>query len=174
MNKETNHFGYRLWRYEGEQGELIPLLQSAQDHFGYIPRHAIEYISSVTHIPEAQIYGVVTFYEQFRLAPMGKYVIRVCVGTACHVAEAKTIVDTLEDILAIEVGGTTQDGIFSLFTVSCLGCCSLAPVMMINGDTYGGVAPTKVRKIIKKIQREEKDESTAKVSTKENVLEKGA
>ena len=161
MKETLNQFSYRLWRYEGEAGELIPLLQSAQDHFGYIPRHAIQYISSVTNIPQSQIYGVITFYSQFRLTPMGKYVIRVCVGTACHVSRSKMLVDTLQDVLGIEVGDTTEDGIFSLFTVSCIGCCSLAPVIMINDETYGNLTPNKTRKIIKKIWREEKKKATA-------------
>ena len=155
-----NQFSYRLWRYDGEPGELIPLLQSAQDHFGYIPRHAIKYIASVTNISESQIYGVITFYSQFRLLPMGKNIIRVCVGTACHVSNSKMIVETLRDILGIEVGETTQDGLFSLFTVSCLGCCSLAPVIMVNDDTYGGLTPNKIRKTIKQIQRKEKAQAS--------------
>ena len=157
----TNSFSYRLWRYEGEPGELIPLLQSAQDYFGYIPRHAIKYISSATNIPESQIYGVITFYSQFRLSPMGKNIIKICVGTACHVSGSKLIVNALEDILGIEVGDTTSDGMFSLFTVACLGCCSLAPVMMINEDTYGNLTSNAARKIIKKIQREAKQKVKA-------------
>mgnify|MGYP000843943477 FL=1 len=156
MVEPKEQFAYRLWRYEGAKGELIPFLQSAQDHFGYIPRHAIQYISSVTSIPESQIYGVITFYSQFRLAPMGKNVIKICVGTACHVSGAKRIVDTVQDVLGIEVGDTTKDHLFSLFTVACLGCCSLAPVMMINEETYGALTPNKVRKIIKEIQRKAK------------------
>ncbi len=90
---KQENFNYRLWRYDGAPGELIPLLQSAQEHFGYIPRRAINYIAGVTAIPESDIYGVITFYSQFRLQPMGKYLIRVCVGTACHVSGAKLIRD---------------------------------------------------------------------------------
>lgn len=151
--QDANQFSYRLWRYEGEPGELIPLLQSAQDHYGYIPRHAIKHIANVINVPESQIYGVITFYSQFRLSPMGKNVIKVCVGTACHVSGAKLIVDTLQDELGVEVGETTSDGLFSLFTVACLGCCSLSPVMMINDQTYGNLDPSQARKIVKKIQR---------------------
>ncbi len=83
---QKESFSYRLWRYDGAPGELIPLLQSAQEHFGYIPRRAITYISGATGIPESDIYGVITFYSQFRLKPMGKFVIRACAGTACHVS----------------------------------------------------------------------------------------
>jgi NADH-quinone oxidoreductase subunit E len=150
-----DNFSYRLWRYDGEPGELIPLLQSAQDHFGYIPRRAISYISGVTGIPESDIYGVITFYSQFRLQPMGKYVIRACAGTACHVSGSKTIIETIEDELGIEVGGTTEDGLFTFQTVACIGCCSLAPVIMINDDTHGRLTPSSLRKLLRKYKREE-------------------
>jgi len=155
IQKEEN-FSYRLWRYDGAPGELIPLLQSAQDHFGYIPRKAISYISGVTGIPESDIYGVITFYSQFRLRPMGKYVIKACAGTACHVSDSKTIIETIEDELGIEVGGTTEDGLFTLNTVACIGCCSLAPVIMINDDTHGRLTPASLRKLLRSYKRREK------------------
>jgi NADH-quinone oxidoreductase subunit E len=154
-NRDTD-FTYRLWRYDGAPGELIPLLQSAQDHFGYIPRRAIKTISAVTNIPESNVYGVITFYNQFRLQPMGEHMIKLCVGTACHVSGSKLLVETIQDELGIEVGGTTDDGIFTLFTVACLGCCSLAPVMMIDEDTHGRLAPASVRKILRGIRRQAK------------------
>ena len=146
-------FSYRLWRYNGAPGELIPLLQSAQEHFGYIPRRAINYISGVTGIPESDIYGVITFYSQFRLRPMGKYVIRACAGTACHVSGAKMIIETIEDELGIEVGDTSEDGMFTLNTVACIGCCSLAPVIMINDETYGRLTPASLRKLLRRYIR---------------------
>jgi len=149
-------FNYRLWRYDGAPGELIPLLQSAQDHFGYIPRRAIRYIAGVTGIPESEVYGVITFYSQFRLQPMGKYVIKACDGTACHVQNSRTIIDTIEDELGIEVGGTTGDGLFTLSTVACIGCCSLAPVIMINDDTHGLLTPQSVRKLLREYRRRER------------------
>ena len=155
VRKEDN-FSYRLWRYDGAPGELIPLLQSAQDHFGYIPRKAISYISGVTGIPESDIYGVITFYSQFRLRPMGKYVIKACAGTACHVSNSKIIIDTIEDELGIEVGGTSEDGLFTLNTVACIGCCSLAPVIMINDDTHGRLTPASLRKLLRSYKRREK------------------
>jgi NADH-quinone oxidoreductase subunit E len=147
-------FATRLWRYDGAPGELIPLLQSAQEHFGYIPRAAIAHIAGVTGIPESTVYGVITFYNQFRLQPMGRHLIRTCVGTACHVANARSINDTIRDELGIEVGGTTPDGLFTHVTVACLGCCSLAPVMMVDEDTHGKLTPTAVRKILRKLRRE--------------------
>lgn len=153
--REEN-FNYRLWRYDGAPGELIPLLQSAQDHFGYVPRKAINYIAGVTGVPESEVYGVITFYSQFRLQPMGKNVIRACDGTACHVSGSRMIIDTIEDELGIEVGGTTEDGIFTLNTVACIGCCSLAPVIMINDDTHGQLTPASVRKLLREVRRKEK------------------
>ena len=153
-------FSYRLWRHDGTPGELIPLLQSAQEHFGYIPRRAIRYISEVTKTPESKIYGVITFYSQFRLQPMGKNVIRMCTGTACHVANSGILVDTLQDELDIEVGETTKDGAFTLFSVACIGCCSLAPVMMVNDETYGNLTPADVRRTIRKLRREENKKAT--------------
>lgn len=161
-----DNFSYRLWKYDGAPGELIPLLQSAQEHFGYIPRRAINYIAGVTGIPESEIYGVITFYSQFRLLPMGKYVIRVCAGTACHVSGAKLIRETIEDELGIEVGDTTEDGLFTLNTVACIGCCSLAPVIMINNDTHGRLTPASARKIIRNYRKKsaEKTDSVAGAS----------
>jgi NADH:ubiquinone oxidoreductase subunit E len=149
-------FAFRLWRYDGAPGELIPLLQSAQDHFGYIPRRAIKYISSTTGTPESTIYGVITFYSQFRLSPMGKHVIRLCDGTACHVSGSRTLIDAIQDELGIEVGGTTDDGLFTLTTVACLGCCSLAPVMMVDDETFGRLTAALVRKVLRDVKRREK------------------
>lgn len=151
----NDDFGYRLWRYDGAPGELIPLLQSAQDHFGYIPRRAISYISSVTGIPESEVYGVITFYSQFRLQPMGRYVIRACAGTACHVSGSKFIIETIQDELGIEVEGTTEDGLFTLFTVACIGCCSLSPVIMINEETHGKLTPASLRKLLRQYRRKD-------------------
>jgi NADH-quinone oxidoreductase subunit E len=155
------NFSYRLWRYDGAPGELIPLLQSAQEHFGYIPGRAIKYISAVTGTPEATVYGVITFYSQFRLQPMGRFVIRVCDGTACHVSSSRMLIDAIQDELSIEVGETSADGLFTLTTVACLGCCSLAPVMMINDDTHGRLTPASVRKIIREIRRREASKAPA-------------
>jgi len=160
MAARAKPFAYRLWRYDGAPGELIPLLQSAQDHFGYIPRRAIKYISEVTRIPESTIYGVITFYSQFRLQPMGKHVVRVCDGTACHVSGAKMLIDIVQDELGIEVGDTTEDGLFTLFTVACLGCCSLAPVMMLNDETHGRLTAAAVRKLLRAYRRREAQQTT--------------
>jgi NADH:ubiquinone oxidoreductase subunit E len=159
-----NNFNFRLWRYDGTPGELIPLLQSAQNHFGYIPRRAIRYIAGVTGIPESDIYGVITFYSQFRLNPPGRFVIRACDGTACHVSGSKMIINTIEDELDIGVEDTTADGLFTLHTVACLGCCSLAPVIMINDETHGNLTPASLRKLLRGIRRREKGSVTAIVA----------
>ena len=161
MSAKEDEFSYRLWRYDGTPGELIPLLQSAQERFGYIPRRAIKYISGATNIPESAIYGVITFYSQFRLQPMGKYVIRVCAGTACHVSGSKMILEAVQDELGIEVGGTTEDGLFTLFTVACIGCCSLAPVIMVGDKTHGRLTPAEARKVIRSYQRKGAAEQAA-------------
>jgi NADH-quinone oxidoreductase subunit E len=138
-----------------QNGSLIPLLQSAQDSYGYIPEKVIYYISELVNIPAADIYGVITFYSQFRLKPLGKNLIRICEGTACHVNGAKSILSVLQDELGITVGETTDDGIFSLQSVACLGCCSLAPVIMINNSTHGNLTTDKLKKIVKKYKSEE-------------------
>ena len=155
-NKELPGFNVALWKYKGEKGALIPLLQSAQDTYGYIPESAINYISEIVGIPAAEIYGVITFYAQFRLKPMGKYVIKICDGTACHVNGSKSIGAAIRDELGIGVDETTEDGLFTFQSVACLGCCSLAPVIMVNNETFGRLTPKKVQKIIKEFKDREK------------------
>jgi len=143
-----------LWRYRSEPGQLIPLLQAAQETSGYISGTAIEYISGVTGIPESEVYGVITFYTQFRLRPIGRYLIRICDGTACHVNNAKILVGMLDDELHLESGDTTADGVFTVQPVACLGCCSLAPVIMVNQETYGRLTPRALRRIIRKYRKD--------------------
>lgn len=108
----------------------------------------------MTNIPQSSIYGVITFYNQFRLRPIGKYVIRLCDGTACHVSGSRMLLDTVQDELGIEVGDTTEDGLFTLYTVACLGCCSLAPVIMVNDETYGRLTPSALRKLLRGMARQ--------------------
>lgn len=155
--KEFKPFNIDLWTFDGHKGALIPLLQSAQNTYGYVSEKAIDYISHITGIPAADIYGVVTFYAQFRTKPLGKNIIKVCNGTACHVNGAKEVYNTVQDELNINYDETTDDGNFSLLSVACLGCCSLAPVMTINGETFGRLNSQKLRKILreyKKLARE--------------------
>jgi NADH-quinone oxidoreductase subunit E len=128
------------------------LLQKAQETDGYLTRDRILEIHRETGIPLSNIYGVATFYAQFRMTPVGKNLIRVCHGTACHVAGAKDIGEAIEETLQISNGQTTADRLFTLETVSCIGCCSLAPVIMINHDTYGNLSERQVKKVIKQVQ----------------------
>ena len=157
-NETITDFKKDLISKRNQTGSLIPLLQSAQDSYGYVPEKAIHYISEIVKIPAADIYGVITFYSQFRLRPLGKNVIRICEGTACHVNGAKSILSVLKDELRIDVEETSEDGLFSLQSVACIGCCSLAPVITINDETYGNLTAKSLRKIIKKFNRNAKKE----------------
>ncbi len=141
-----------LEKFKGKKGNLIPLLQGTQDLYGYIPRQAFEKISGATGIELSEMYGVATFYAQFRLHPAGKHIIKVCHGTACHVQNAKSITESLKEALKIADGETTPDGLFTLESVACLGCCSLAPVMMIGDETYGKLTGNEAVKIVKNIR----------------------
>ncbi len=153
-----SNFKIELWKYQGEKGALIPLLQSAQETYGYIPESAIDHISEVVGIPSADIYGVITFYSQFRLKPMGKNIIKVCDGTACHVNASTGIIRTLESELQLGNNETTDDGLFTVQKVACLGCCSLSPVLMINDETYGRLTTKKVQQLLKEYKENSKGE----------------
>jgi NADH-quinone oxidoreductase subunit E len=144
-----------LQKYAGKSGSLIPMLQGTQQLYGYIPSKAFQLISEATGVKTADIYGVATFYAQFRLKPVGKNIVRVCHGTACHVQNATAITDALSDALQVKNGETTDDRQFTLESVACLGCCSLAPVMMIGEESYGkldGKSAVRVIKDLKKSQ----------------------
>ena len=147
-NNGFSNFKVELWKYQGEMGALIPLLQSAQETYGYIPESAIDHISEIVGIPAAEIYGVITFYSQFRLKPMGKNIIKICDGTACHVNASTAIIKTIEEELQIDGDETTEDGLFTLQKVACLGCCSLSPVIMINDETHWKLTPKRVSQLL--------------------------
>jgi len=151
---EASAFEKMLWQYRGEPGTLIPMLQAAQESYGYVPASAIEQISAVTGIPEAEICGVITFYKQFRLKPLGRHIIRLCKGTACHVVGAETIGQVISDELGVPPDETTDDGIFTYMVVACLGCCSLAPAMMVDDQTYGRLTPQTTRKLLRQYRRD--------------------
>lgn len=144
-------------------GNLIVILQQTQNLYGYLPREVIAYISKKTGNTQAKIYGVATFYTQFRLKPIGKYLIMLCQGTACHVSGSKDIEEAICEELNISDGETTEDGIFTLNNVACLGCCSLAPVMMIQNsegeETYGNLTKEKALNIIYKIREQNEKEA---------------
>ena len=152
---EIKNFKVDLITKKDQDGILIPLLQSAQDSYGYIPEKAIHYISELVNIPAADIYGVITFYSQFRLKPLGKYVIKICEGTACHVNGGKNILRVIQSELGISINETSKDGLFTFQSVACIGCCSLAPVIMINDETYGNLTPEKTKKILNEYKSKE-------------------
>ena len=137
-----------LEEYKDVEGSLITILQKAQDIYGYLPREVLERIARSLKLKTAKVYGVATFYTQFRFEPVGKHLIMLCKGTACHVNGAKTIEDAISDELGIADGETTDDGLFTLNNVACLGCCSLSPVMMINGVVHGSLTGDKAHEII--------------------------
>ena len=143
-----------LNKYAEVKGSLIAILQETQEAYGYLPMDVMEHIAERTGTPLATIVGVATFYAQFRLEPVGKYLIMLCPGTACHVNGSELISSAITDELGIEDGQTTEDGMFSLEHVACLGCCSLSPVMMINGKTYGRLTPDKAKKVLRSLAAE--------------------
>ncbi len=149
-------------KYKTRKGNLIPLLQGTQEIYGYIPHEAFLKLNRETGLKLNEMYGVATFYAQFRLSPAGKHIIKMCHGTACHVQGVTAITDELSDLLNVKDGETTEDRIFTLETVACLGCCSLAPVMMIGEETYGKLTPKEASKIVKEIRRNEKLMENAK------------
>ena len=138
--------------YRATEGSLITILQKAQDIYGYLPREIMEHVAGALKLKTAKVYGVATFYTQFRFAPVGKYLINLCQGTACHVNGAKMIEEAVFEELGISDGQTTEDNLFTLNNVACLGCCSLSPVMMINGETYGTLTKEKVREIFAELK----------------------
>ena len=144
-----------LDHYADIKGSLITILQKTQEIYGYVPIDAVYHIAEKTGLTPAKIMGVATFYSQFRFQAVGKYLIMVCKGTACYVNGAERIIEAISEELGIGDNQTTEDGLFSLSLVSCLGCCSLAPVMMIDEDTYGSLTADKVKQILREIRQKE-------------------
>jgi len=138
--------------YKNIPGSLITVLQKAQEIYGYLPTEVLSLIADGLEIPVAKVFGVASFYTQFRFQPVGKYLILLCKGTACHVNASQAIEQAIEEELGIKDGQTTPDGLFTLKNVACLGCCSLSPVMMVNEDTYGSLTPDKTKKILQKLR----------------------
>lgn len=139
--------------YEGRNVELIPILQQVQVEFGYLPETAMREVARFVGVPESRVYGVSTFYEQFRFTPMGRNKVTICRGTACHVRGAQRITEEIERHLGIKTSETSEDLEFTLETAACIGCCGLAPTIVINETTYGKLTPAKTIKILK--EREE-------------------
>jgi NADH:ubiquinone oxidoreductase subunit E len=137
-----------LTSFTGNKAELIPILQRIQQVFGYLPEDAMSQIADFVNVPECSIYGVATFYAQFKFVPVGRNVIKVCRGTGCYVKGAPRLLDEVEARLGIKEGGTTPDMEYTLETVACFGSCALAPVMVVNDRVYGNVTVEKVREIL--------------------------
>jgi len=149
-----------LNEYSGKKGSLIPILQKTQEAYGYLSNENMKDIADGLGMSAAEVYGVATFYTQFRFTPVGKHIIKVCHGTACHVGGVKILDAMLKSKIGIDPGETTKDGIFSIQQVACLGCCSLAPVVMIGDTTYGQLTNDKFSKIIDNYYQAEKEGKT--------------
>ena len=141
--------------YKDEPSPLMMILSATQKKYGYIPLEVQEIVSRKTGIPVAEIYGVVTFYSFFSLKPKGKYVLGICLGTACYVKNSQAIVDKFSALLGIAPGETTDDGLFTIEAVRCIGACALAPAMTINGKVYPKVTPDQVGMIIDEYRKKE-------------------
>lgn len=135
-------------RYKNEETPLMMVLEAIQSEYGYIPLEVQELVSSLMNIPVAEIYGVVTFYSFFSLTPKGKYVIGVCLGTACYVKGSQLVMDKFSELLGIKPGETTEDGLFTLDALRCIGACGIAPAISINGKVYPKMSVDKVSAII--------------------------
>jgi NADH-quinone oxidoreductase subunit E len=144
--------------FQGHAEELIPVLQQVQEEFGFLSDDVMLEIARFTGVPESRVYGVATFYTQFRFSPIGKHHCMVCRGTACHVKGAPRILEELETKLDIKEGETSKDGEFSLETVACIGACGLAPTMVIDHKTYGRLTPKSAAEVIGKISADSKGE----------------
>jgi NADH-quinone oxidoreductase E subunit len=141
----------------GEKWALIPLLQEIQEEFGYIPPDSISIVAETLHLFPTQVQGVISFYAGFSLEPKGKYVVRVCRGTACHVKGGRSILRLMKRELGLEEGETSPDYQFTLETVACLGACFLAPTMMVNRTYYGKLSPAKVSSVLSQYQKEKEE-----------------
>ncbi|MDY0177862.1 MAG: NAD(P)H-dependent oxidoreductase subunit E [Bacilli bacterium] len=144
-------------QFKNEETPLMMILEAIQNEYGYIPLEVQEYVSELLNIPVADIYGVVTFYSLFSLTPKGKYIIGVCLGTACYVKGAQQIMDKFSEILKIKPGETTADGLFTLDALRCIGACGIAPAITINGKVYPKVAVTKIQAIVNEYLAKEKE-----------------
>ncbi|MFW5874808.1 MAG: NADH-quinone oxidoreductase subunit NuoE [bacterium] len=144
--------------YRDRKWALIPLLQEVQEEFGFVPPESIEPIAEALNMFASQVQGVITFYSGFSLKPKGRYVLRVCRGTACHVKGSRSILRLVKKELELEEGETSQDYQFTLETVACLGACFLAPTMMVNRDYYGKLNPTKVASVLGEYRKDKEDD----------------
>ena len=148
-------------RREGRPEELIPMLQAIQKRLGYLPEDALLEVSRVTKLPAAKVFGVATFYEQFRLNPVGRHIVKLCRGTACHVRGADRILNDVQLTYHVEPGETTEDGSFTLETVACFGSCALAPVVVLDDTVKGRMTPSKTRDVLGTLEQTAAQSATA-------------
>ena len=153
MREKYDALDAAIARHKDEPGALMPVLQEAQNIFGYVPQDVQQIIADGLGTTLAEVYGVATFYAQFNLEPKGQYIISVCLGTACYVKGSQQVLDKLEEVLGVPAGRTTPDGLFTLNATRCLGACGLAPVMMINDDVYGNLIPDMIPSILAKYRQ---------------------
>lgn len=142
-----------LDNYDGMKGALIPALQKIQDEYGFVPEEAAYLVAERLDIYPSRVFGVLTFYTQFHLNPRGKYILKVCCGTACHVKGAPAILDRLEDTLDVQAGETTEDQLFTVERVNCIGACSLAPIIVVNKDAHGKVVSDDISTIVNDLKK---------------------
>lgn len=147
--EQINELNKIIEKYRVEPGGIIPLLKEAQDLLGYLPINIQKQISDKNNIPLSRIYGIVTFYSFFTMTPRGKHTVKVCLGTACYFSGGKEIAEIIEGEFGVKSGETTADRIFTYETVRCLGACGLAPAIVVDGEVYGRVKPSKVKEILK-------------------------
>ena len=157
--KEKEQLSETLSSYSREKRNLIPLLQECQTKLGYLPEEVMQEIAASLGIPKVEVYGVATFYNQFRFVPLGKHHTKVCMGTACHLRGGKLVLEALERELDIKVGETTKDANFSLERVACIGCCMLAPVMVVRDKIYPRMTPFKVEEALVPYKQEAQTKS---------------
>lgn len=155
---DWNKLAAVIAKHEKEKWALIPLLQEVQEMFGYIPEESIEPIAQALKMFPSQVQGVITFYAGFSLKPKGKYVLKVCRGTACHVKGSRNILRLMQNELGLEKGETSADYQFTLETVACLGACFVAPAMMVNRTYYGKLAPTRISSLLAQYGKDKEEE----------------
>lgn len=155
-NCRLSEFVKRVEELKNMKGAIMPCLQSAQTLFGYIPEECVKIICDKLGVFPSEVYGVASFYSQFKLQKIGKHKVSVCLGTACYVRGSQDILDKCEEVLKIKDGETTEDGYYSLDTVRCVGCCALAPLLMIDEQIFGNLSPNDVESILNKFKEENK------------------
>ncbi len=154
IDKEIGRVGKVICEHDKKKGLLIPILHRIQEDYGYLPGEALERLSRKLELPLAEIYSVASFYQQFHFSPRGRKIVRVCMGTACHVRGASKVLEVLQERFNVGVGETTEDLAMTLETVGCVGCCGLAPVATVNDEVVGEIGPKKIEDLIRKVNEE--------------------